>query len=67
MIGGVTRRMFNTSPIWGPPPPCKQALKQLTFKLISIPFSHSVNSILQCNTTYLLQKEPLVGSQNSES
>ena len=52
---------------WGPPPPCKQALKQLTFKLISILFSPSVNSILQCKTTYLLQKEPLVGSQNRRS
>ena len=52
---------------WGPPPPCKQALKQLAFKLISILFSPSVNSILQCKTTYLLQKEPLVGSQNRRS
>ena len=28
MIGGVTRHMLFTSPIWGPPPPCKQAFKK---------------------------------------
>ena len=67
MIGGVTRGMLPH--LSGVPHlhVNRPLFKQLTFKLISIIFSPSVNSILQCNTTYLLQKEPLVGSQNRRS